>query len=260
MSAETTTNAPESSRNHAKTLSICNWNRYQHYRTRRPPWVKFYVGFNEDTEHLPACARLLAALLFCVAANKENRIPNDPRWIAAEVSMPLRDVRNGLDALLADEFLRPSTAEDLAARRSRRANDPHASAPDSEPASTDASEPASETAREVTRARAVATETETETERALLDQQPPLDHRERAASKATDNGTPADPIARLIVELRDADKDTPAVIRSFAKRLPPAAFETAREQILEGRATIQSDSAYAVDLLKLYEAEGRYAP
>lgn len=86
-------------------LAVVNWRKYQHYKNRRPPWVKFYVTFSEDTQDLSPRARLLAALLICVAANKDNRIPDDARWIGTEVSMRQTDVRKAVEELIADHFI-----------------------------------------------------------------------------------------------------------------------------------------------------------
>lgn len=254
MTTQSTENAAENDDNGSKTLSICNWNRYQHYRTRRPPWVKFYVGFNEDTEHLPACARLLAALLFCVAANKENRIPNDPRWIAAEVAMPLRDVRNGLAALIADEFLRPSTPDDLTSRRTRRTNDPHASNTASNTASTEASE----TAREVTRARAVV-ERQRQRENLEAVQCSPLNTDPAPTATATASRKPLDKTTldlsdachRLLNALPHADDGTEGVLRSY--HVADHQWDAIREEMIR----VGGDVGLAVEIAKRVHGGGK---
>lgn len=127
------------------TLSFQNWKRYQHYTDRRPPWIKLYSDFHEVTAHLSSDARLLACLLFCVAANKDNRIPDDPHWLSIEVSLPKRVVERAIDELIADGMLS------------------RASTPASKTASKAASAPASESASP-SRAPARSQEAEAETE------------------------------------------------------------------------------------------------
>jgi hypothetical protein len=129
-------------------LEVRNWTKFQHYKDRRPPWVKLHVTFNEDTQHLKESARLVAGLLLCVAANKDNKIPNSPTWVAAELGIKPKTARDGLAALLADGFLQPL---------------PDASSG----ASTDASSGASKTAGKnacTSRAPAPSREAEAETE------------------------------------------------------------------------------------------------
>ena len=88
-------------------LQIRNWERYQHYKNRNPPWVKLYVTILEDEElrSLPVPSRLLANLLLCVAAKRDNLIPDNPAWIAEEVGLPAKVIAKSLADLLAVSFL-----------------------------------------------------------------------------------------------------------------------------------------------------------
>jgi hypothetical protein len=90
-----------------KTLGVRNWRKFQHYSKRRPPWIKFYADLLDDREFqaLPKEAKLLYPLLLLVASRKENDFPSDERWIAAELAIPLADVRKGMGALLASGFI-----------------------------------------------------------------------------------------------------------------------------------------------------------
>ena len=138
-------------------VSFNNWQTYQHYSGRNPPWIKLHSTFHETTAHLPSEARLLACLLFCVAANKGNRIPNDAHWISVEIAMPQREVERGLLSLLADGMLIPAStvASNVASG--------FASTDASTAASKDASDLASPRVRPRPRGE---TETDTEAERA----------------------------------------------------------------------------------------------
>lgn len=134
-------------------LSFQNWTRFQHYTDRKPPWIKLYSDFHETTAHLSTDARLVACLLFCVAANKANLIPHDPHWISVEIAVPKRNVERALEELLADGMLVPAS--------NSASNSASKSA--SKPASKTASNTASKIARP-SRAPARSQETEAETE------------------------------------------------------------------------------------------------
>jgi hypothetical protein len=97
-------------------LAIRNWDRFQHYKERRPPWVKFHVDWLDDYElaELSPATRLLACQLLLVAAKQDNRIPNDPLWLAKRLTMTRLQVDKGLAELLAIRFVEPI-------RRKRRA-------------------------------------------------------------------------------------------------------------------------------------------
>jgi hypothetical protein len=86
-------------------IGFRNWRRFQHYTDRQPPWVKLYATFHDETQHLSDSARFLALCLFVVAANKNNRFPNDAHWITVELGINAKTVRDGLAELLADGML-----------------------------------------------------------------------------------------------------------------------------------------------------------
>jgi hypothetical protein len=98
-------------------LRVRNWERFQHYKKRRPPWIKFYDDLLDDEEiiAMPKEARLLYPLVLLVAARKNNRFPNNPVWLAAELALPLADVRKGLGALVASGHLLNGASESASA-------------------------------------------------------------------------------------------------------------------------------------------------
>lgn len=72
---------------------VRNWDRFQHYRKRNPPWIKLYTELLDDYEFacLSDASKLLAFCIFMLAARSSNKIPLDPDWIrnrAALKSMP----------------------------------------------------------------------------------------------------------------------------------------------------------------------------
>ena len=67
-------------------LKIKNWDRYQHYRDRNPPWIKLYNSLLDDYEYscLQDASKLLLMSLFLVASKCENRIPADKSFIRSK--------------------------------------------------------------------------------------------------------------------------------------------------------------------------------
>lgn len=98
-------------------LSIRNWKRYQHYKERRPPWIKFYVDILDDEEllELPAWTQLLWDRLLLLAAKKDNAIPKNSEWICSRTGIPLEACSEGIDQLLKGRWL-------LETRTKRRAS------------------------------------------------------------------------------------------------------------------------------------------
>jgi hypothetical protein len=98
-------------------LRIARWDEYQHYKDRRPPWVKFYTALldNYELNSLPYGEQLLACKLLLVAARCENRIKNDSKWLANATHIDAKTVASGLRDLRRIGFVEPD-------RRKRRAS------------------------------------------------------------------------------------------------------------------------------------------
>lgn len=93
-------------------IAVNNWWKYQHYKERRPVWVKLHVTYLEDKKPWPAEQRLIALLLMIVAANKDNRFTSNATWLAEELGLPVAAVRRSVTALLEDGFLRDADDPD----------------------------------------------------------------------------------------------------------------------------------------------------
>lgn len=89
-------------------LIVRNWERYQHYKNRRPIWIKFYVELLDDMElrKLPITTRLLWDQLLLLAAKSDNRILNDSEEIARSTRIPHEATANGIQELLEGRWLR----------------------------------------------------------------------------------------------------------------------------------------------------------
>lgn len=86
-----------------KYIEICDWDTFQHYKLRNPPWVKLYVKLldSEDFEFLPDGSQLLFFCLLAFASRRKNKIRLNFQWlqkklpihktISMEVLQPLID-------------------------------------------------------------------------------------------------------------------------------------------------------------------------
>jgi hypothetical protein len=88
----------------ASYFRIRNFERFQHYKDRNPPWIRLYGALWRDRAffRLPDAVKAHLIGLFALAARLENRIPDDSEWLAHELcaSEPI-----DLSALVASGFL-----------------------------------------------------------------------------------------------------------------------------------------------------------
>lgn len=70
-----------------KYLAVKNFGEFQHYKKRRPVWIKFYAATLSDYAfvQLPDAARAHLMLIWQLAAALGNRIPHDAKYIAQEI-------------------------------------------------------------------------------------------------------------------------------------------------------------------------------
>lgn len=83
-------------------ISVRNWDQFQHYKDRDPPWIRLYHRLLDDYEYtsLPDAAKAHLMGIFMLAARTENRIPNDPKWIGAKIGSTSRVQLNRLTHFL----------------------------------------------------------------------------------------------------------------------------------------------------------------
>jgi hypothetical protein len=69
-------------------LSIKNFEEFQHYKDRAPPWIKLYNRLLDDYEfgRLPDASKAHLISLWLLASRMDNKIPNDPPWIASRIN------------------------------------------------------------------------------------------------------------------------------------------------------------------------------
>jgi hypothetical protein len=101
-------------------LRIKNWAEFQHYRTRRPPWIKLHRGLLDDFAWhcLPEASRALGPMLWLLASETaDGAIPYRLETIAFRLHMTSDKVDAALGPLIGAGFLieEPDASEPLAA-------------------------------------------------------------------------------------------------------------------------------------------------
>jgi hypothetical protein len=130
-------------------LSVTNWNKYQHYRNRKPSWIKFHVTLNDQSNpinKLPISHRYLFDRLLLVAAEYANSIPNDSELIARLVGMSSRDCREGLANLQKGRWIKETKSKRRASKPSSRPSSKNAR-PEAEVERTTAKASSSDTSK-----------------------------------------------------------------------------------------------------------------
>ena len=85
-------------------LSVTNWSELQHYKDRAAPWVKLNTNLLDSYAfyNLSDIQKSHYLLICLLAAKIENKIPNDPEYVA---NMILAHEPVDLDALVLTGFL-----------------------------------------------------------------------------------------------------------------------------------------------------------
>lgn len=205
-------------------LRVRNWERYQHYKNRRPPWIKLHVETLDDYElmHLENDAQLVYERLLLLAARTDNNISHDPDWIGGQIVQDPRTVQAAVQTLIAAGFLtvagrKRSASKAIAARKQN--------------ATTEAEQNAE-------------TEEELETE-----QTPglPDESLDELSARLTANAAPFGSEARLYEVLSDMDKNSTKVLRPLLDKLPVSAIEQCRSEVVA--KSPRKPTAYAVEIL-----------
>ena len=96
-----------------------NWDRYQHYKDRNPPWVKLYRTVLDDADlmRLPDASKWLAVGLLLVASRYDNCVPYDPAWVGRTLHM---SGPADLDVLLSIGYIEGCDASKPLAERKQK--------------------------------------------------------------------------------------------------------------------------------------------
>lgn len=70
------------------TFRVKNFEKFQHYKDRAPPWIKLYNGLLEDYEFggLPDASKMHLIAIWLLASRSDNKIPYDPKWVSGRIN------------------------------------------------------------------------------------------------------------------------------------------------------------------------------
>jgi len=92
------------------TISVTNWDDFQHYRDRDPPWIKLYRDILTSEPWLMGtdCSRLVQIAIMLLAARYKNAIPADPELIrkASNLDHPISDIWTSIEKLVSLKFIK----------------------------------------------------------------------------------------------------------------------------------------------------------
>lgn len=108
-----------------KYFRVRNWDKFQHYKNRNPPWIKLHTELLENYEFasLQDASKLLAMCIWMLAARSDNKMPIDAEWIKNKCNLKSKvDLTPLFDGGFIEEIQElPSAEQDasnvLAARK-----------------------------------------------------------------------------------------------------------------------------------------------
>lgn len=68
-------------------LRVKNFDKFQHYKDRQPPWIKLHRELLKNYEFscLQDASKAHLVLIWLLASQLDNRIPNDPDWLKGQL-------------------------------------------------------------------------------------------------------------------------------------------------------------------------------
>lgn len=99
---------------------VKNWQTFQHYKGRSPPWIKLHRALLDDYSFgcLPLASKALAPLIWLLAAeSQEGVVCADVEWLAFRLRLQNREVEEGLTPLFEKGFLIDASATLASASR-----------------------------------------------------------------------------------------------------------------------------------------------
>jgi len=87
-----------------KTFSVRNWEQFQHYKDRLPPWIKLHNQLLDDYEFemLSDSTKGHLLCIWMLASRTNNKMPYDDKWVAKKIGA---STKVNLDALVSSGFL-----------------------------------------------------------------------------------------------------------------------------------------------------------
>lgn len=105
-------------------LRVKNWQEFQHYSDRNPPWIKLHRSILDDYEfgRLPDASKAHLIMIWVLASQCGGRVPEDPKFLQAKLGL---DKQPDLQSLLDQGFLLPEQdASTTLADRKHEASNP----------------------------------------------------------------------------------------------------------------------------------------
>ena len=101
-------------------IEIVDWDRFQHYKNRNPPWIKNYLELlhNHNYLSLPPATQALLHKLWLLYASTRRTIPLDTRYVSRAVQQ--RVTNKQLESLNHAGFIRIVASKPLASRARSR--------------------------------------------------------------------------------------------------------------------------------------------
>jgi hypothetical protein len=87
---------------------VKNWDEFQHYKKRRPPWIKLHRSILDDYAFcsLPDASRALAPCIWLVASESDDgTIPDDPAELAFRLRQSVEWIKSAVKPLIDGGFL-----------------------------------------------------------------------------------------------------------------------------------------------------------
>lgn len=72
----------------AALFGVKNFEKFQHYKKRNPPWIKLYNALLDDYAFglLPDATKMHLVAIWLLASRHQNAIPFDPEWVARRIN------------------------------------------------------------------------------------------------------------------------------------------------------------------------------
>lgn len=99
---------PESPTTPIVRLAVKGWADFQHYKHRKPPWIRLYRKLLDDVEwhRLPVASRALAPMLWLLASETQNGvIDGDSEAIAFRLRCASTDFEEALKPLISGGWI-----------------------------------------------------------------------------------------------------------------------------------------------------------
>ena len=84
-----------------------NWESFQHYKDRCPPWIKLHKSLLDDSafQRLPTASRALAPMLWLLASeSKDGVFDGSVEELSFRLRQTEKEVSSGLEALISKGF------------------------------------------------------------------------------------------------------------------------------------------------------------